>query len=62
MASNDELDEVLKLVEHLSTWDEIADVLRKHKGDKRIRISADTKEKLVQENVREAVDAKMQKM
>ena len=58
MATYKELDEALSLVENLCTTEQIADLLRKHKGTKSIRITAETKEDLVRRNLRTAVESK----
>jgi hypothetical protein len=52
MSKNDELDDALALAEELCTSDQIKDVLRKRKGDENVRISAESKEDLVQHRPR----------
>jgi hypothetical protein len=56
MATYKELDEALSLVENLCTTEQIADLLRRHKGTKNVRISAENKEDLVRRNLRTAVE------
>ncbi len=57
MATYKELDEALSLVENLCTTEQIAGLLRKHKGNEKVRISAETKEDLVSRNLRAAIEA-----
>lgn len=58
MATHKELDEALSLVEHLCTTEQAAALLRKHKGTKNIRITAENKEDLVRRNLRTAIESK----
>jgi hypothetical protein len=53
-----ELKDALALVGDLCTTDEIKDVLRRRKGEDHVRLTAETKEDLVQRNLREAVEAR----
>jgi hypothetical protein len=53
-----ELKDALALVGELCTTDQIKDVLRRRKGEDRVRLTAETKEDLVQRNLREAVEAR----
>jgi hypothetical protein len=57
MAIYKDLDEALSLVENLCTTEQIASLLRNHKGNANIRISAENKEDLVRRNLRAAVEA-----
>lgn len=57
MATYKELDEALSLVENLCSTEQIANLLRRHKGTKNVRISAETKEDLVARNLRTAIEA-----
>jgi hypothetical protein len=54
----DELDDALTLAEALCTSDQIKELLRTRKGDKNVRLSAESKEDLVHRNLREAISAK----
>jgi hypothetical protein len=58
MSKNAELEETLTLVEKLCTTDQIKNLLRERKGDKDVRLTAESKEDLVQRNLRAAIGAK----
>jgi hypothetical protein len=55
MSSHAELDETLSLVEHLCTTEQVKTLLRERKGEKDVRISAESKAELVQRNLKTAV-------
>lgn len=57
MAIHKDLDEAMSLVENLCTTEQIANLLRKHKGTANVRITAENKEDLVRRNLRAAVEA-----
>ena len=58
MATYKELEEALELEERLCTADQIQDLLRAHKGEEQVRITAESKEDLVRRNLRNAIEAR----
>jgi hypothetical protein len=53
-----ELEEALSLVESLCTMEQIQDLLRTRKGDKDVRITAESKDDAVKRNLRTAIEAR----
>ena len=53
-----ELEEALLLVENLCTTEQIQNLLRSRKDDKNVRVTAETKEELVNRNLKAAVESK----
>jgi hypothetical protein len=58
MADYKELNDALSLVKSLCTTEQIQNLLRTRKGEENVRISAENKDKVVDRNLRQAVEAK----
>jgi hypothetical protein len=58
MSKSDELNDALSLAEELCTSDQIKTLLRTRKGEENVRLTAESKEDLVQRNLRDAVAGK----
>jgi len=56
MSNYEEVEDALQLVQQLCTVEQIQTLLRKHKGNEHIRISAETKDNLVGRNLRKAIE------
>jgi hypothetical protein len=57
MSTHTELEETLSLVEQLCTAEQVKDLLRTRKGEKDVRITAESKEDLVRRNLKTAITA-----
>ena len=58
MANYKELEETLALVYDHATFEQIQALLRTRKGHENVKITAEKKEQIVYQNLREAIDAR----